>query len=595
MEIIKSIQIKKFRSIKSLTKNFSPTSLNIFVGQNDKGKSNILRALNLFFNGQTDNGIPLRFEDDYCYHSGTGTGTRKEIRIELIIQPPPRRFKNSKPIRWVKRWKKDNELIESRIYVSSGEELASSSNVYKWLNKIRYRYVPAIKGQNYFTRLMGKLYEVLNEVHEDTMKTQGNDFITGIQTITDDITRELNNQIGISNSIQVPSDFKLLFSNLDFGSKIDGKVYHLKQRGDGIKIRHIPVILKYMCDLEKKISIPGYVKPDTIWGFEEPENNLEMTYAFDLAEKFVAYSQDIQIFLTTHSPAFYAITQDELDCINTYYIDQNTENCTTLQMVNPETQDDIHGKMGLLQFAAPYLKEIHDANLEITKLTEKIDLAKLEIDCFVLTEDSKYDQLLKYFEINGFDINKTEFVSYETSSHLPACFPIAKYLLERRPNSKIVIHRDRDYLEDEEISKLKQRIKKDGYYPYITDGVDVESNFVNPEHICELYPSMDLEEVQRIINQATKEAEKDSTTRMVDLHFCKIKRPINNAFSRERDMIIARYQSNPIRYRYGKKVYNLVRSMLQGQLKINPDLIKPSSAIVNPYLKKISNEIWEDV
>jgi predicted ATP-dependent endonuclease of OLD family len=62
-----------------------------------------------------------------------------------------------------------------------------------------------------------------------------------------------------------------------------------------------------MSDQEKRISIPGYVKPDTIWGFEEPENNLEFKYAFEVAEEIKKYSTDIQIFITTHSPAFYAL------------------------------------------------------------------------------------------------------------------------------------------------------------------------------------------------------------------------------------------------------------------------------------------------
>jgi len=53
MEIISQIEIRYFRSIYYLkiTKN---NSLNIFSGGNDAGKSNILKALNLFFNSQTD-------------------------------------------------------------------------------------------------------------------------------------------------------------------------------------------------------------------------------------------------------------------------------------------------------------------------------------------------------------------------------------------------------------------------------------------------------------------------------------------------------------------------------------------------------------
>jgi len=53
MNIIDRIEINYFRSIYTVTiKNTG--DLNIFVGGNDVGKSNILRSLNLFFNNMTD-------------------------------------------------------------------------------------------------------------------------------------------------------------------------------------------------------------------------------------------------------------------------------------------------------------------------------------------------------------------------------------------------------------------------------------------------------------------------------------------------------------------------------------------------------------
>ncbi|MCB0293377.1 MAG: AAA family ATPase, partial [Calditrichaeota bacterium] len=56
MQIIKSIRICNFRSIDEVKLDVSAGDLCIIVGNNDAGKSNILRALNLFFNGETDIG-----------------------------------------------------------------------------------------------------------------------------------------------------------------------------------------------------------------------------------------------------------------------------------------------------------------------------------------------------------------------------------------------------------------------------------------------------------------------------------------------------------------------------------------------------------
>jgi predicted ATP-dependent endonuclease of OLD family len=191
MEFIKSIQIRKFRSLKSITKGLDLTSLNIFVGQNDQGKYNVLKALNLFFNQETDVGSKFRFEQDYCFHSNKGKGTNQEIRIDIVVEPPKQRFKHAKPLRWVKRWKKDGSVVEERKYIDTGEILPQTDNVSKWLDKIRYRYIPAIKGQSYFISLMGELHDVLNEAHSDLLSAQGEGFIGGIQGVTESITSEL--------------------------------------------------------------------------------------------------------------------------------------------------------------------------------------------------------------------------------------------------------------------------------------------------------------------------------------------------------------------------------------------------------------------
>ena len=53
MNIIKKITISKFRSIGEGQK-IEPADFNVISGANDSGKSNYLKALNLFFNGETD-------------------------------------------------------------------------------------------------------------------------------------------------------------------------------------------------------------------------------------------------------------------------------------------------------------------------------------------------------------------------------------------------------------------------------------------------------------------------------------------------------------------------------------------------------------
>lgn len=590
MQIIKSIEIRKFRSIKSITSDFRVSELNILVGQNDNGKSNILRALNLFFNNETDIGQSFRFDDDYCYHADSGTGTRREIRIDLLIEPPKNRFKNARSVRWTKKWKRDGSIVEERFYTDNNEELTSKDNVYKWLDKLNYRYVPAIKGKEYFNSLMGELHDVLNEAHSDIMASQGEGFISGIQDITKNITSELERQIGVANSIQVPSDFKLLFSNLDFGSKIGERIYHLKQRGDGIKVRHIPIILKYMAEQEKSISIAGYVKPDTIWGFEEPENNLEMKFTFELAETFLEYSKDIQIFVTTHSPAFYALDKSESDGVTTFYIKKDLSSCTTIKKVTHVDNAHLHEEMGLLPLITPYLNTVYDQQKEIEKLESKIDDLHDKIKCCVITEDANSQNLQVLLQANGFKLRETEFISYSGKDQIKGALILGRYLREKRANVTVIVHRDRDYLSDYEISELRSSFSNDNILFFATEGVDVESHFLAVDHLIKIFPEIDKNTIQGYLSDATDKAENDSLGRFYDYRL-KTKPP-NNAYGKAIQEIESQYNDNIERYRYGKKVAGHLVSKIQRTLKSNPNLYQVSAALELEELKSIAKSIW---
>ena len=77
MRIIESVTIRYFRSAYTISIN-PCQDITILAGKNDVGKSNILKALNLFFCQQTDYQTVLNFAEDYSL-------TRKEeVRKDTI-------------------------------------------------------------------------------------------------------------------------------------------------------------------------------------------------------------------------------------------------------------------------------------------------------------------------------------------------------------------------------------------------------------------------------------------------------------------------------------------------------------------------------
>jgi AAA15 family ATPase/GTPase len=80
------ISIKNFRSIQTQVAPIE--EITTFVGQNNAGKSNILRALNLFFNGVTDHKKSYNFKSDFNINAKTYKQRAKEVINELGLKLP---------------------------------------------------------------------------------------------------------------------------------------------------------------------------------------------------------------------------------------------------------------------------------------------------------------------------------------------------------------------------------------------------------------------------------------------------------------------------------------------------------------------------
>lgn len=103
--------------------------------------------------------------------------------------------------------------------------------------------------------------------------------------------------------MRLPENLRKIFESLEINS---GEI-PLSRRGDGIKIRHIPMLLRFIAQKQDDLFTRGGVRYTHIWGFEEPENNVEMSAAFAMGDEFLDLIDDsdrFQLFLTTHSPIF---------------------------------------------------------------------------------------------------------------------------------------------------------------------------------------------------------------------------------------------------------------------------------------------------
>lgn len=214
-------------------------------------------------------------------------------------------------------------------------------------------------------------------------------------------------------------------------------------------------------------------------------------------------------------------------------------------------------------------------------------MSNKDIEYLVLTEDSDIKFINEFMKIQGLIENNSEIVSYESSTKLTSsAFSLVKYIRKNHPQVKILIHRDRDYISDDMVAKIQGQIISENCIPFITNGVDIESLFVNKQHICHLYPQISDIKVDQIIKQSIEEAREDSIARMIDSELEKYgnKKPSGKENLKILRDVENKYAISPERYFYGKKVLGLVSSKLQKEFKSNVDLVKASPFLQNAEL-----------
>lgn len=370
----------------------SPNHLNILVGQNDVGKSNFLKALNLFFNNETEIGVPFRFIDDFSKYAIVPQKKAAEITIKLTFTIPKERFNDAGDLVWTKIWR-ENGIIKDTLLTLNGREPKGTNRANGWVRKIKFKYVPATRGAEYFNHLMGNLHDALSEITPSAFSEASQKFIDGLKNQIELLVNDIASRLGYSSEIGMPSDFKSLFSTLDFGIQSGGTTISLNKRGDGIKAQHIPVILKFIANHYKSVSGRSIITPDTIWGFEEPENNMEMTNSFKLAKIFASYADDLQIFINTHSPAFYSLAKDYPKKTSLFLARKNGHN-TLIQSIALDKIQQLDEEVGILPIVSEYIKKEVEERSKIE--TRLLDLEKEinEINKPALVTEGKTDVLI---------------------------------------------------------------------------------------------------------------------------------------------------------------------------------------------------------
>jgi predicted ATP-dependent endonuclease of OLD family len=354
---LESVEIENFRSIigETLTLNFN--DLVVIVGPNNCGKSNILRALQLFFSGGVE-GNPYTTESDYPKSDSLSPKAQTKITV-TVKYDPSKDVSIKKSLDELEKesdqLRLDNNMVRLRLsYSKNGVESwqflgkKGVRNIKKDLiHKVRDSVVQSVVFK-YIPVGRDSLESITQEISSELIKTifsgwsgavqKRKEINDAIAALIGKLSPELKTSSGaVTGSIrQVFSEIenlelKLPFENLEemlpslMPIVSDTAETGLKSKGAGIQTSSLLFLLKYLADNHPQRY---NARVTFIWAVEEPESFLHPTKQKAMADMLVGFSKEVQTIITTHCAHFVPRTNSG---INTYVVDKKLEKpCSTM-------------------------------------------------------------------------------------------------------------------------------------------------------------------------------------------------------------------------------------------------------------------------
>ena len=309
-----------------------------------------------------------------------------------------------------------------------------------------------------------------------------------------------------------------------------------------------------------------YFHPSVIV-LDEPDSHLHPNNQRLLCKllQVVAEERDTQVFLTTHSR---------------HVVDALGGQATFLWVRNGTTEimDQDRDLAVLLDIGALDVKEM---------------LSQSQAKCIVLTEDALKRGLEILLDASQFPMNETLVLAYYGCTAAHNLRPLLDLIRASNPNAKIVVHRDRDYLTDQESDGWTKEIRKMSSEPFLTSGVDVESHYLNPDHLAELN-GIPKDEIERLLDEATNAAIDLSVEKYVNGRTDIEKKAGTFGKLNVGQLAVSAkkvIESDLLRYRHSKTVLKNIRGLFQSRHGKNMSVMEKSRYLAVDELQVIAQKI----
>ncbi|HBR1871071.1 MULTISPECIES: AAA family ATPase [Klebsiella pneumoniae complex] len=456
---IKSLSVSKFKKIDTAAITLS--DINVLVGANSSGKSSILQAIHF----------------SVCAAIASRQQSQQTFSTELLmynITPDFTVLKNGEPYKNSRSPGNQSVLslfghddladrqLEYNITISKGRNHGNMScertgdytgfgSVITDEKNLFSIYVPGLAGISQKEELKSPAI-----VRRGVASGDANLYLRNVIYYLNKDNRlvNLNSMLQVVfPDIEIEVDFKEdkdTYLTVNFKENVSGKNYPIELAGTGLL--QTLQIFAYIV----------YFKPKLLL-LDEPDSHLHPDNQYILTDSLSLISEsdksETQVILSTHSKHIIDSLYGEANFI--WMKDGNVQN----QGMNLD-KISMFLDLGALN--------------DLDRVTEGV------VENIFLTEDRDKKYFKALLQHNGFDMQRTAVYSYKTCTNVQGAIVSADLLKEISPNCKVIIHRDRDFMTDDEVDIVKEEIQRGGAIPFITEGSDIESYFTKIEHLSHI-------------------------------------------------------------------------------------------------------------
>jgi hypothetical protein len=440
--IISEITVRNFRSLRNIGPISFSTS-NAIIGVNSSGKSNLLRALNWFFNNRVDNDHDISLSADISHSKKAGKKQKISVTVTFNYEAignlpqtlrrkwtPNKNFSITKTIRYEDKILVPSFVLDRGLPADENEDF--STWIEGFLSLYKYRYIPSYRNPSCLIReiiseaqriIEPKVKRKLTIAKKDREKSipsdpDGTDVFRNLQTsiqsasakIFDELEKKTVFNLSNIESLKagLPDNWLSFLSQLGFKfTTKSGGVVNEEAQGSGAQSYVFFLLLSFVAKQTRAYGF-GW-RQGEIWGIEEPEIFLHHSLCSECASIFneianpkTGEQAPVQVIITTHSSPFVEAMHHRV------VIDIGSDGYTRVGMGRKDSWPIVEG---VIPYTHPIFEELSKKLIIVEGTNDKLIIDKfLELNNKI--EDFRVVRVSDLLNISSSDNSKKQMVDF---------------------------------------------------------------------------------------------------------------------------------------------------------------------------------------